>query len=139
FLRATPTIQADHEEVRRAARKVVGAEKDPVKAAGLLVKWVYKNLRKSYSANADNALTVLDNKAGDCTEHALLLVALARAAGLPAREVGGVGFVPGKKPLFGWHAWAEIHDGSQWVTVDPTWDELYVDATHIKFSEGSGD
>jgi hypothetical protein len=139
FLRATPTIQADHEEVRRTARKVVGAEKDPVKAAGLLVKWVYKSLRKSYSANADNALTVLDNKAGDCTEHALLFVALARAVGLPAREVGGVAFVEGDKPLFGWHAWAEVYDGTQWVSVDPTWNQVYVDATHLKLSEGSQD
>ena len=30
-------------------------------------------------------------------------------------------------------------DGTQWVSVDPTWDEVYVDATHIKFSEGSQD
>jgi transglutaminase-like putative cysteine protease len=139
FLQATPTIQADHAEVRRTARKVVGTEKDTIKVAGLLVKWVYKNLRKSYSSNADNALTVLDNKAGDCTEHALLFVALARAAGLPARGVGGVAFVEGDKPLFGWHAWAEVYDGTQWVSVDPTWNQVYVDATHLKLSEGSQD
>jgi hypothetical protein len=139
YTKATAALQSDHEVIRDLAKKIIGDETDAVKKAGLLAKWVYKNLRGSYAANADNALAVLDNKAGDCTEHALLFVALARAAGLPAREVGGLGFVPGKKPLFGWHAWAEIHDGSQWVTVDPTWDELYVDATHIKFSEGSGD
>jgi transglutaminase-like putative cysteine protease len=69
----------------------------------------------------------------------LLFVALARAAGLPAREVGGVAYVGGDEPAFGWHAWAEIHDGSQWVAVDPTWGEVYVDATHIKFTEGSED
>jgi hypothetical protein len=139
YTKATASIQSDHETIRDLTKKIIGDEQDAVKKAGLLEKWVYKNLRGSYAANADNALAVLDNKAGDCTEHALLFVALARAAGLPAREVGGLGFVPGKKPLFGWHAWAEVHDGSQWVTVDPTWDEVYVDATHIKFSEGSGD
>jgi len=89
------------------------------------------------AANASTTLEVLDNMAGDCTEHTLLFVSLARAAGLPAREVGGVAFVNvDDRPLFGWHAWAEVHDGEQWVTVDPTWDELYVDATHVKFSEG---
>src|SRR5205807_1297290 len=83
-----------------------------------------------------DARPVLENKAGDCTEHTLLFVALARAAGLPAREVGGVAYVGGDEPAFGWHAWAEVHDGSQWVAVDPTWGQVFVDATHIKFSEG---
>jgi hypothetical protein len=138
-LKATPNIQSDHSDLRKRARLVVGKEKDPVKQATLLSKWVYKNVRKSYSDNATNALAVLDSLAGDCTEHTLLFVALARAAGLPAREVGGLAYVEEDKPLFGWHAWAEVHDGSQWVTVDPTWDQVYVDATHIKFSEGAAD
>ena len=72
---------------------------------------MYKNLRKTYDANADDALTVLENKAGDCTEHTLLFTTLARAAGIPARQVGGVVYVGGDKPSFGWHAWSEIHDG----------------------------
>jgi hypothetical protein len=139
YTRATAALQSDHETIRSLARKIVGDETDVVQRAGLLEKWVYKNLRGSYAANADNALAVLDNKAGDCTEHAMLFVALARALAIPARDVSGLGFVPGKKPLFGWHARAEIHDGTQWVTVDPTWDQVYVDATHIKFSEGSSD
>jgi transglutaminase superfamily protein len=138
-LRATATLQSDDEKIRDLAKEIVGDEKDPVKVATKLEKWVYKNLRKAYDANADDALTVLENKAGDCTEHTLLFTALARAAGLPAREVGGVVYVGGEKPSFGWHAWAEIHDGTQWVTIDPTFNQVYVDPTHIKFSEGSED
>jgi transglutaminase-like putative cysteine protease len=118
---------------------VVGDEADALKKARKLQSWVYRALKKSYSDNADTALQVLENRAGDCTEHALLFVALARAAGLPAREVGGLAFVSGTKPMFGWHAWAEVHDGHQWVTVDPTWGQVFVDATHVKMSEGSRD
>jgi hypothetical protein len=138
-LEATPAIQCDEGAIRALAKKIVGQERDPVKSAGLLETWVYKSLKKSMAANASTALDVLDNKAGDCTEHTLLFVALARAAGIPAREVGGLAYLETRKPLFGWHAWAEIHDGRQWVSVDPTWDEVFVDATHIKFSEGSED
>jgi transglutaminase-like putative cysteine protease len=138
-LRATHTIQCDHEAIKTQAKKIVGEETEPLEIARRIERWVYKTLRKSYSDNADNALAVLDQKAGDCTEHAILFVALARAAGVPAREVGGVAFVKTSKPMFGWHAWAEIHDGKQWVTIDPTWDQVFVDATHIKFSEGSRD
>jgi hypothetical protein len=143
YVKATPRMQTGDEKITSLARKIVGDEKDPVKAADLLKRWVYKNLKKSYNDNADDALSVLANKAGDCTEHTLLFVTLARALDIPAREVGGLAFSPplkeGDKPTFGWHAWAVIHDGSQWVTVDPTWDELYVDATHIQFSKGSRD
>jgi Transglutaminase-like superfamily len=136
---ATPTVQADHPRVKELAKKVVGDEKDLHKAAGLIKDWVHKNMKQTLSANATTTLEVLDTRAGDCTEHSLLFVSLARAAGLPAREVGGLAYVPLPRPTFGWHAWAEFHDGRQWVTVDPTWDQLLVDATHITFSTSSDD
>jgi hypothetical protein len=139
FLETSPRLQSDHKTVRDLAKKIVGAETDQLKKARLIERWVYKNLEKSYRDNADTALGVLERKAGDCTEHTLLFVALARAAGLPAREVGGVAYENAPKPKFAWHAWAEVHDGHQWVSVDPTWDQVYVDGTHIKMSEGDKD
>jgi hypothetical protein len=136
FTQATPAIQSDAEEVRSLAAKIVGQETDPLKRARLLKSWVYKKLRKTMACNSSTTLGVLKNMAGDCTEHTLLFVSLARALGLPARELTGVAHVD---QIFGWHAWAEVHDGHQWVSVDPTWDELYVDATHIVFSHDSDD
>jgi len=138
-LKATAAMQVEDAKIQDLAKEIVGDEKDPLKAATLIAKWVYKNLRKSYDANAEDALTVLENKAGDCTEHTLLFTTLARAAGIPAREVGGVVYVSGDKPSFGWHAWSEVHDGTQWVTVDPTFNQVRIDPTHIKFSEGEED
>ena len=140
YLRTTPRFQSDQAAGPDAARKIVGDEADcRWRRARLIEKWVYKTLKKSYDANADSALEILESKAGDCTEHSLLFVALCRAAGVPAREVGGLAYVGGKKPAFGWHAWAEIHDGHQWVSVDPTWNQVYVDGTHLKMSEGDRD
>ena len=130
----TPTIQSGQEKVKRLARQIVGAETDPLKQAALLKTWVYRNLRKTMACNSSTTLGVLETMAGDCTEHTLLFVSLARAIGLPARELTGVAHV---EKIFGWHAWAEIHDGHQWVSVDPTWNELYVDATHVVFSHDS--
>lgn len=134
-----PRIQSDEKAVRERAEKIVGEEKDALKKARAVETWVFKTLKKSYADNADTALEVLERKAGDCTEHSLLFVALCRAVGVPAREVGGLAYVKGDKPLLGWHAWAEVHDGHQWVSVDPTWGQVYVDGTHLKLSEGSRD
>jgi hypothetical protein len=140
YTKATPRLQSDHQAIRALARKVAGKEQEPVKVATLLSQWVHRNVRKTYSESPDNALAVLDGMGGACKEHTLLFVALARAAGLPARDVGGLGYcLIGGKPAFGWHAWAEIHDGTQWVSVDPTWNQVYVDVAHIKFSEGRED
>jgi transglutaminase-like putative cysteine protease len=72
---------------------------------------------------------------GDCTEHSVLFVGLARAAGLPAREVAGLVYVGGKDYGFYFHQWAKVWLG-EWVQVDPTFDQFAVDATHIKLVEG---
>lgn len=139
MLAATPTVQSDDEQVKALAEKIIGEEKDIHKRADLIRRWVYRNLRKTYDANASTTLEVLKTKAGDCTEHALMFVSLARAVGIPAREVGGVGYYSNGQPLFGWHAWGEYHDGHQWVAVDPTWNQQRVDATHVKFSDSAED
>jgi hypothetical protein len=139
MLEATPTVQSDAKKVVELAKKIVGDEQAVHKKAALLRKWVYRNLKKSYDDNATTTLEVLKNMAGDCTEHTLLFVSLARAVGIPAREVGGVASAGAESKLFGWHAWPEYHDGKQWVSTDPTWNEERVDATHIKFSDSADD
>jgi hypothetical protein len=60
---------------------------------------------------------VLSSREGDCTEHALLLVALLRKAGVPSRIAYGlilteVGFIG--------HAWAELYAGGHWRWLDPS-------------------
>lgn len=136
YTRGTPALQTDA-VITSLARKIAG-QGTPVEQAGRLESWIYKNLQKTYSKNASTARDVLANKAGDCTEHARLFTAMARSLGIPAREVAGlVSAAP--QPMFGWHAWAEIHDGHQWVSVDPMWDQVYVDATHLKMANGADD
>ena len=131
---------SDNPKVVGLAIKIVGDASSDFEKASRLVKWIFANLEKTMAKNSDNALDVLDKKAGDCTEHTLLFVTLARALGIPAREVGGIAYMAGEKsPKMGWHAWAEFHDGKQWITADPTWNQILVDGTHIKFSEGSTD
>src|SRR5690606_4996156 len=87
------------------------------------------------SARLTNALEVLENLQGDCTEHSILFIALARAAGLPAREVAGLIYVEGDRPGFYFHQWATVWVG-KWIDVDPTFDQPLADVTHIKLAEG---
>jgi hypothetical protein len=139
YLQSTSRVTADHPDMTGLAGKIVGQAKDPIEKAVRLSRWVFANLSGDPSTNEESALDVLHNLDGDCTEHTLLFVALARAAGLPAREVGGLAYSDIEGPAFSWHAWAEIHNGKQWVTVDPTWDQVLVDPGHIKLSVGDAD
>jgi hypothetical protein len=77
--------------------------------------------RKSMERGWDTASRVAREGTGDCTEHAVLLAALARAVGRPARVALGllVVEIDGAPAAFG-HAWAEVHDGEHWVPVDAT-------------------
>lgn len=136
-LQATPAVQSDAESIRTLAAQIIGDETDAVRRASLIVDWIGKNLEQSYAANASTATAVLEQRSGDCTEHALLFTALARAAGVPARQIGGVVYVDDPSPLFAWHAWAEIHDGRAWVSVDPMWQQVRINPTHIQFSVDS--
>jgi hypothetical protein len=60
-------------------------------------------------------------RSGDCSEHAVLVAAVARRVGIPARVV--VGWVTITDERMGaamGHAWAQLHDGARWVDVDAT-------------------
>ena len=94
--------------------------------------WTYRNLEKRPTVSLPSALEVLDQRAGDCNEHAALMAALARAVGLPARVVVGVVYT-GKG--FFYHAWNEVWVG-RWISLDPVMAQFPADVTHVKFIDG---
>jgi hypothetical protein len=59
-------------------------------------------------------------------------VALARAAGIPARTAAGLVYSDG---FFFYHAWPEVYLNG-WVAVDPTFGQFPADAAHLRFTIG---
>lgn len=134
LLRATSAVQSDDAAIRRLAADIAGDAADAVTIAARIVDWIGANLQRTHAAHGSTATAVLALGAGGGSEHALLFTALARAAGVPARQVGGVVHAGGAIPLFGWHVWAEIHDGHGWVGVDPLRGQVRIDPTHVKLA-----
>lgn len=66
----------------------------------------------------DIASLVSITRRGDCTEHAVLLAALARRFGMAARVVFGIVALVGQAPYAFHHAWTEIHHEGEWRTFD---------------------
>ena len=86
-------------------------------------------------ASHDRASDVLRAGTGDCTEHAVLAVAMLRALGVPAHEVYGLVYarMGGTDGLY-WHAWVEVRSAGEWIAIDPTFGQAVADATHLAFS-----
>ncbi|HMN95677.1 MAG TPA: transglutaminase domain-containing protein [Phycisphaerales bacterium] len=94
-----------------------------------------KGLATAFAGAAETARS----RAGDCTEHAVLLAAMLRAAGIPARI--GVGLVyadrfAGRRDVFAWHMWTQalIEDAEgtwRWIDLDATLDGRSFHAAHI--------
>jgi len=135
------TIEIDWEDpaIRKLADATVGSTPTAWAAARKLQRLVHDRLEKVYGQSADRASDVLRQGKGDCTEHTRLFVALARAAGIPAREVKGLVYATygqGGPGLY-WHAWAEVKVGEAWIAVDPTFGQDVADATHVALGRGT--
>jgi len=136
YLRATPMAQSEDPQIQRLARRIVGEEQSAWPAAVALHNWVYRNLTKVESEPRPiTALEVLEQKRGDCSEHALLLATLARAVGIPSRLIAGLSALGDK---YFYHAWVEVWVG-EWVEMDPTWNQTLVDAGHLRLAESAMD
>nr|WP_298120762.1 transglutaminase-like domain-containing protein [uncultured Pseudoxanthomonas sp.] len=86
------------------------------------------------------ASAALAARSGDCTESAVLLAALARARGIPARVVSGIAYssrFTGQAHVFSPHMWVQAWDGQRWTSYDAGLGAF--DAGHIALHVGDGD
>jgi hypothetical protein len=144
YLRASAYLEADAPLIRKLAREAVGKEENPVRAAGMIERFVRayitkKDLNIGFASAEETAVA----REGDCTEHAVLCAALGRAVGMPTRCVLGFGYIPPgvNEPtisnavdkdtgIFGFHMWAEGMIGpDRWVPMDAALDGF--DVGHI--------
>jgi len=141
FLRPEPLIESDDPEIVAEAQQAVSGVAGRRAQAERLTRFVNGLLEKKPTIGIPSAREVLRTRVGDCNEHTALFVAMARAAGIPARVAVGLVFVRG---AFYYHAWPEVYideRGSRglWLPVDPTLNQFPADATHIRLVRGGLD
>jgi transglutaminase-like putative cysteine protease len=138
YLSPEPLIESDDPDIKAEADRAVRGVTDRRAQAERLTRAVNGLLEKKPTVSIPSAREVLRTKVGDCNEHTALFVAMARAAGIPARIDVGLVFVRG---AFYYHAWPEVYideGGSRglWLPVDPTLNQFPADATHIRLARG---
>jgi transglutaminase-like putative cysteine protease len=80
------------------------------------------------------AAEALARGAGVCQDHAHVMIACARAAGLPARYVSGYLYT-GDDGHLASHAWADVWDGHRWVSCDAT-HRAFAGASYCRLAVG---
>jgi len=119
--------ESDNPEIKALASQL----KTPLNIYNFLVNnLIYDYAKVEGQPERMGALSVLNNKdSAICMEFTDLFIALARAAGIPAREVNGFAYTnnPKLRPLSLsqdiLHAWPQYYDQKQqlWLSIDPTW------------------
>jgi transglutaminase-like putative cysteine protease len=139
-------IESDAPEIVAEAEKAVAGITGARARAERLTRYVNQLLDKKPTVSLPSAREVLRTKVGDCNEHTVLYVAMARALGIPARINVGLVYIHG---AFYYHAWPEVYltEGSGiraeglglWLPVDPTLNQFPADATHVRLARGGLD
>jgi transglutaminase-like putative cysteine protease len=125
YLAASAMADRDDAAIRAfAARAVDGlAATDAAARAEALRAAVNRHVvRKNLASGLATASQALASRAGDCTEHAVLLAAALRAIGVPARVATGLAWVdaPGHPNSYGWHMWTQAIVDGRWIDLDAT-------------------
>jgi transglutaminase-like putative cysteine protease len=118
FARPERYVESEDQKIKAIARGLRAGS--TLETAQRTYHWVRQSLgRTAFTPQDRGALRALEDKAGDCTEHAYLLAALLRANGIPARVMGGY-LMPENGLLrpHDYHNWSEFYDDGVWVLVD---------------------
>lgn len=127
YLKEKPYWQTSNPSIKKLAEEL--------KTPAAIYQYLVKTLHYDYARVTENkprlgaAKTLADPTSAVCLEFTDLFVTLARAAGIPAREVDGFAYTgnPRQRPLSLvkdiLHAWPQYYDRDldTWVMVDPTW------------------
>jgi len=138
YLRSESLIESDAPEIIAEAQAAVRNVTGDRARAERLTRHVNALLEKKPTVSIPSAREVLRTKVGDCNEHTVLYVAMARAIGIPARIAVGLVSVGG---AFYYHAWPEVYLAENrahgmWLPVDPTLNQFPSDATHLRLARG---
>ncbi len=112
-------------EIKEIADKITKDKKGILEKSRAVYDWVVENTHRDLTVKGCGLGIVeqmLVKRGGKCVDISSVYIALARAAGVPAREVFGIRLskTPEQDITDGYHCWAEFFlPGTGWIPVDP--------------------
>ncbi len=130
-------IQSDDATVQAMAQEATAGKSTPWEQAVAIESYVHEAIQeKNFSQAFATAAEVAQSREGDCTEHSVLLAALARASGIPARVAIGLVYSTSAGG-FAFHMWNEVYVDEQWIPVDATLARGGIGAGHLKLGDSN--
>lgn len=134
-------LQSDHPRIQQLVRRIAGREISDLDKMRGLSRLAARQIDELDFVGHFSAVETLARGAGDCTEAAVLLATLGRAAGIPTRVASGLVYsreaYHGVSHTFMPHAWVLAFVDGEWRSFDAALDGF--DASHIAFSISDGD
>ena len=114
---------------------------DALSTVSKLTEAVFRKLKKEpLSRQFSTPTQAIQQQAGDCKAHSILLIAALRERGIPARAASGLRIVnAGDEIVAIYHMWCEAWVNERWLPLDPFAGSVGVGVDHIKFLESSLD
>lgn len=132
-----PTPYTPEDETLQALARPAMFKEGAVAAARALMHEVHRAItyEKGATTVKTTAAQALALGKGVCQDYAHVMIAAARAAGLPARYVSGYLYSP-DAPEMASHAWVDVFlRGYGWLALDPTHD-CAQDSRHVRVGVG---
>lgn len=140
-LRPTRWLQSDHPRIRMIAAPYARIRASETYRMERLAARARRLMPRVEFGGHYSALETLVRGSGDCTESAVLLAALGRAARIPTRVVSGLVYsrdaYHGIGNVFMPHSWVLAYVDGEWKSFDAALDRF--DSTHIALVVGDGD
>ena len=116
-LKATTNAQSNNPSVKALASKITKGTNTKYEKAVRIFNWVRDNLDYSFYYNTKyGAVKTIKKKAGNCVDLSHVLVALSRAAGIPARYIHVTAkFASGR--VCG-HVFVQVYINGKWYNLD---------------------
>jgi hypothetical protein len=139
--RPTAWMQSDHPRLQAIAAPVARMQVSDTRKMELLLARALPLIPRVDFAGHFSALEAIQRWAGDCTESAVLLAALGRAAGIPTKVVSGLTYsrlpILGASNAFMPHSWVLAYVDGHWKSFDLALERF--DSSHIALTVGDGD
>ncbi len=149
FLKPTEMVQSQDSDLTQLSKTLTHGAVTEYQAVSSILNFVADNIKYSYNPEKYDAHYTLANRSGNCQNFAHISMALLRAAGIPARIVGGISLKEQwKVPIDaensvvqgmgqGGHAWMEVYfPDLGWLSYDPQQSRQFTSSRHIKQTHG---
>ncbi|MDC3237488.1 transglutaminase-like domain-containing protein, partial [bacterium] len=137
FARINKDIFTKYPGLMKKLDSVIGSSNSVEEKVNILLSFTDDIVEDDLGILSPNIDYVLKHRKGDCSEHSLMFMALAKYENIPCRIVSGLVYLGDWGKGFAPHQWNEVIIDNKWVPVDPTTRSMPIGPYYIRFPDNT--